>query len=598
MAKNINNKTLASNVVPKKALRKAYHYTLNDLKDVIFNTAGPMGSQTSLIHEKRFSEYSKDGFTVLQEIKYPTIIENNIVQEMIELARHIKNTVGDGSSSLVILTAIIFDKLCEYERLSGLSTYQVTKAFREVVEDVKEKILSNGRECTLEDIYDICMISTNGNEEISNAITDIYKQYGLDVYIDLSTSNDADHHVVSYEGMTLAAGYSDQAYINSLTDAVSEINNASIYAFTDPVDTPEMVAFFDKILSDNIIMPYQMHQLDKVKPTVILAPRLSRDLSSSITSLTDWLYNFDKQNQQDQKPPVLVISNIVFEEDYDDIIKLCGCKEIHKYINAEVQKQDQADGKAPTLENISTWCGHADSVQADAMVTKFINPENMFEHDEEGNRVGEAGEGHIYKALIDFLERELANAKMNADDAVTTNRIKRRLHSLKANLVKYLIGGITVADRDSAKGAAKDAIFNCRSAAVNGVGRAANVEALIALNELKMYEAEDLSEISIKEDIANLLFYSYEQFLTELYSTAVGHENAVGLVEDTLLREFKPYNMRTLKFDGTVKSSIMSDVTILDTIARVITISYSANQAILPEFVQNVYKCYLDEDDE
>lgn len=592
---NINNKTLASNVVPKKALRKAYHYTLNNLKDVIFNTAGPMGSQTSLIHEKRFSEYSKDGFTVLQEIKYPTIIENNIVQEMVELARHIKNTVGDGSSSLVILASIIFDKLCEYEKESGLSTYQVTKAFKTVVEDLKKEILSNGKACTLKDIYDICMISTNGNEEISNAITDIYNQYGLDVYIDLSTSNDADHHVVAYEGMTLAAGYSDQAYINSLTEAVSEINNANIYAFTDPVDTPEMVAFFDKILADNIVMPYQMHQLDKVKPTVILAPRLSRDLSSSITSLTDWLYNFDKQNQQDQKPPVLVISNIVFEEDYDDIIKLCGCKEIHKYINPEVQKQDQKDGKAPTLENISKWCGHADSVQADAMVTKFINPENMFEHDENGNRVGEAGSGHIYIALIDFLERELDNAKMNADDAVTTNRIKRRLHSLKANLVKYLIGGITVADRDSAKSAAKDAIFNCRSAAVNGVGNGANVEALLASDMLYASTIGTSDHDKIYLDIISLINDSYNEFLTELYST--GYENAKDLVAGTYDKA-TAFNMRTGEFDGKVKSSIMSDVTILDTIARVITISYSANQAILPEYIQNVYKCYLEEDDE
>lgn len=592
---NINNKTLASNVVPKKALRKAYHYTLNNLKDVIFNTAGPMGSQTSLIHEKRFSEYSKDGFTVLQEIKYPTIIENNIVQEMVELARHIKNTVGDGSSSLVILASIIFDKLCEYEKESGLSTYQVTKAFKTVVEDLKKEILSNGKACTLKDIYDICMISTNGNEEISNAITDIYNQYGLDVYIDLSTSNDADHHVVAYEGMTLAAGYSDQAYINSLTEAVSEINNANIYAFTDPVDTPEMVAFFDKILADNIVMPYQMHQLDKVKPTVILAPRLSRDLSSSITSLTDWLYNFDKQNQQDQKPPVLVISNIVFEEDYDDIIKLCGCKEIHKYINPEVQKQDQKDGKAPTLENISKWCGYADSVQADAMVTKFINPENMFEHDENGNRVGEAGSGHIYIALIDFLERELDNAKMNADDAVTTNRIKRRLHSLKANLVKYLIGGITVADRDSAKSAAKDAIFNCRSAAVNGVGNGANVEALLASDMLYASTIGTSDHDKIYLDIISLINDSYNEFLTELYST--GYENAKDLVAGTYDKA-TAFNMRTGEFDGKVKSSIMSDVTILDTIARVITISYSANQAILPEYIQNVYKCYLEEDDE
>ena len=592
---NINNKTLASNVVPKKALRKAYHYTLNNLKDIIFNTAGPFGSQTSLVHEKRFSEYSKDGFTVLKEIKYPTILENNITQEMVELARHIKNTVGDGSSSLVILSAIIFDKLCEFEKETGYSTHLIAETFKEVVEDIKSVIEASGEDCTLEDIYDICMISTNGNEEISNAITEIYKQYGLEVYIDLSTSNDKDHHVVAYEGMTLSAGYSDQAYINSLTDAICEISDARIYAFTDPVDTPEMVGYFDKILSDNIIVPFSQQRMDKVVPTVILAPRLSRDLSSSITSLTDWLYSFDQKTMQDQKPPVLVITNIVFEEDYHDIIKLCGAKEIHKYINPEVQKQDQEDGKAPTLENISTWCGRADLVQSDSTTTKFINPENMFEHDENGNRVGEPGEGHIYKALIDYLKRELDNAKQNADDIVTVTRLKRRLHSLEANLVKYLIGGITVADRDSAKSAAKDAIFNCRSAALNGVGQGANVEALLASRDIYM-EQDQLPKVDIKFKMGSLIYEAYEQMITELYSTCT-IDDAHRLVDGTITSG-KAYNMRTKSFDGKVKTSIMSDITILDTIARVITICYSANQAVLPEYIQNVYKCYLEEDDE
>lgn len=197
--------------------------------------------------------------------------------------------------------------------------------------------------------------------------------------------------------------------------------------------------------------------------------------------------------------------------------------------------------------------------------------------------------------MIDFLERELDNAKMNADDAVTTNRIKRRLHSLKANLVKYLIGGITVADRDSAKSAAKDAIFNCRSAAVNGVGNGANVEALLASDMLYASTIGTSDHDKIYLDIISLINDSYNEFLTELYST--GYENAKDLVAGTYDKA-TAFNMRTGEFDGKVKSSIMSDVTILDTIARVITISYSANQAILPEYIQNVYKCYLEEDDE
>ena len=95
---------LMSNIVPKKALRKSQLSTLDHLSRVVANSAGPYGSNSSLVHEKRFSEYSKDGLTILQNIKYPNILEENIKNEMIELARHIKATVGDGSSSLTILS--------------------------------------------------------------------------------------------------------------------------------------------------------------------------------------------------------------------------------------------------------------------------------------------------------------------------------------------------------------------------------------------------------------------------------------------------------------------------------------------------------------
>ena len=48
---------------------------------------------------------------------------------------------------------------------------------------IQKEILTHKRETTIEDIYNICMISTNGNEEVSQQITDIYKQYGLNTKV-------------------------------------------------------------------------------------------------------------------------------------------------------------------------------------------------------------------------------------------------------------------------------------------------------------------------------------------------------------------------------------------------------------------------------
>ena len=580
-------KKLLSNVISKKALRKGQQLTLRHLKETIINSAGPYGSNTSLIHDKRFSEYSKDGFTILKQIKYPNKLENNIKDEMVELSRYIKGEVGDGSTSLTALSSLIFDGLCEFEKNTTLSPYMISKIFKEVTEDIISIIEKNGRECTLQDIYDISMISTNGNEEVSRAIQSIYEQFGMHVFINVDAGVDEEHRIVSHDGMTLKAGYSDTAYINSNTDAKCTIKNAKIYAFTDPVDTPEMIAFLDKIIYSNIIEPYSLNKVDNIVPTVIMAPKLSRDLSSSIESLVDWLYNVQNKASNDQKPPILIITNITFREDYSDIVKLCGCKPIHKYINPEIQENDIKEGKAPTLDTITSWCGFADIVESTASTTQFINPEGMFDHDKDGNRIGEAGEGHIYKALIDFLEKEIDQAKED-DDATMVASLSRRLHSLKANMVDYYIGGINVVDRDSLRSLAKDAVFNCRSASEHGVGWGTNFETILASNSLQ-YKEKNRRQINL------LIYTAYIELLDILYST--GYENSDHLITESMKNKM-PMNIATGEFDGKVLSSINSDIVILRSIAKILTVMFSANQAIVPEVVENVYGIYELDDEE
>ena len=49
------------------------------------------------------------------------------------------------------------------------------------------------------------------------------------------------------------------------------------------------------------------------------------------------------------------------------------------------------------------------------------------------------------------------------------------------------------------------------------------------------------------------------------------------------------FNLRTNRFDGKVKSSIMSDIVILEAISKIIVLMATSEQFILPSPVYNTY---------
>ena len=54
-------------------------------------------------------------------------------------------------------------------------------------------------------------------------------------------------------------------------------------------------------------------------------------------------------------------------------------------------------------------------------------------------------------------------------------------------------------------------------------------------------------------------------------------------------RDEKIYNIRTRSWESNVRSSIMSDIVILDTVSRIITMMATCNQFIVPTALHNVY---------
>ena len=209
-----NKNTMLSNVVSYDITRTVQLYTLTALRDAIINSFGPKGSNTMILKENMWPKYTKDGHDILEAIHFNNGIEQSVKENMLNLTARIVKEVGDGTTSAVILSSIIFEGLCLGNLEANLKPFQIVNYFKEITKMISDEIEANARECTLEDIYDIAMISSNSNEEISVNIRDIYKDHGMDVFIDVFASMGTESFLKVMDGMTLPTGMMDTCFIN------------------------------------------------------------------------------------------------------------------------------------------------------------------------------------------------------------------------------------------------------------------------------------------------------------------------------------------------------------------------------------------------
>lgn len=479
---NLNRVTFDSvnNVVKGERLREVQKKVLSDLAEAIIPSMGPAGSNSLVIKGSSeadiVAEYTKDGNKIIKSVKYQEPIEMAIKSEIENATRHIEKVVGDGTSSVVVMAHNIFDGLCTADEEGKLPSnpYETIRVFKDVVAKLSEKIRKKGHECTLEDIYNIAYISTNGNEYIADTLKDIYAQYGMNVFIDVSASTNENTYIKSYDGVTIESGYSDPAMINNLDRHSCIIHSLKdspihIYHFAEAIDTPEQLAMFQKIIETNVVDKYSRRM--QAIPTVIFVPQISRDAQAYMRRITQMLLQFP-ESAYSQKPQLLIVTNYIgLNENYIDYIsQLCGCTPIKKYIDEKIHKQDQENGLAPTLDNVcDNFFGSATEVEADESRTRVIDPALMYKKDSDGNIILDENEKPIlsdtYNSIVNFIQAQYNSAASQGGNAGTLGSLKRQLNAIRCNMIEIFVGGISISDRDSLRDLVEDAVLNCRSAA-------------------------------------------------------------------------------------------------------------------------------------
>lgn len=588
-----------SNIVPKNVLREVQLETIERIANALANSYGPSGSTTLIrkgddVKGSGVTAYTKDGHSILGSIKFNKPIEMSILDDLKDITRNTVKTVGDGTTSAVILSYEIFRALNEIiSDHANFTEKAVVAELQKVVKDITTIIENSKQKPTIDKIYQIALTSTDGNEEVASSIREIYEQFGLGVYIDVGISNTTNHMVKTYEGLTIDGGYFNPCFINRAKDAVSELQNPNIYIFEDPIDNNYTLNLCYKIVEQNLIAPLTKYNTlvqqgnqaeadaviaNELKATAIITPTFGRDIRSQMDSIIDMM----SSSKIEQRAPLTIITGMTDVDRLADLAAMTGAKTIKKYVDPEVQKSDVEKGIAPTLDNVATeFGGKAELLVADTKTTKVINPELMFVNDEEGKRVFSSE----YNNLLASLEAQLAQLDTVKESATEVNVLRRRIQSLKCNMVDYLIGGVSYTDRDALKDAVEDAVLNCRSAAKEGIGYAANFEGLRAAYEV----AEVTSNLSpIREAVSNAVFKAYANTVARIYVDYMAVEDIEqdDLIK-TLIERNKPIDVTGN--DREVLSSIKTDPTTLQAIVDIVGLMFKTNQFLCPIPDMNTY---------
>lgn len=587
-AKEMRSKAL-SNIVSKNTLREVQEETMDIIANALKQSYGPNGSTTVIrmsMDEKDTgrTEYTKDGHKILGSIRFNKPIELSIVDDLRDITRNTVKKVGDGTTSAVLLSNYIFKELLQLHRNSlrsiknnkseyKYSEKQIVDTLQNVSKKIFDIIKGYKQEPTLDLIYNIAYTSTDGNIEVATHIRDLYEEFGNEVYIDIKPSNTTESMIKTFEGLTIDQGYFNSNFINNTEDSTCRIKNAKIYIFEDAIDTPEMMGFFGKIITDNIIKPLQNKSYDFV-PTVVFSTAYGGDVRSAMDQVLNQLGQFDPST----KPPLLLVTNIHREEFLFDLAKLSGARTIKKYIDPNMQKIDIEQGLAPTPDTVHEFAGEAEEVVADVKSTKIINPKDMF--DKDGNK------SDVFNNLIKSLKSELSKYEDTKEDLTKINIMKRRIKSLESCMVEYYVGGISHTDRNALIDSIEDAVLNCRSAAEYGVGFGANFNAIKALHKLINEDVSMFTELEYM--VIKVLYDAYREVYDLIY---INEEilGTVNLVIDSIEKD-SPYNIRTKQFDKLVLSSIQSDIVILDAIVKIVGLMFKSNQYILASPNLNTYE--------
>lgn len=208
--------TYSTNVVEEQATIGKIRSVLKIIAKVLCGTLGPYGSTTIIQDAQSHHFATKDGYDLMNRITFDDEVGRTILDIIRQVASNQVLTVGDGSTSAIIVANALFDALTSsHDLFKNVSPKDIVDILNDIAifltEDLKK--MATPVSDDLHELDTIAAISTNNDKELGRTIADIYKKIGKDGFIstDVVKTYEKDHIEIKH-GIEIQRGYIDEVF--------------------------------------------------------------------------------------------------------------------------------------------------------------------------------------------------------------------------------------------------------------------------------------------------------------------------------------------------------------------------------------------------
>lgn len=575
------------NILTEKEFKKLAKETLDLISDILSKSLGYYGSTTIIEDPISGHTVTKDGYTILKAIRFGVedTVSNTLLKFIKDISHSLVTEVGDGSTSSIITSNELFDKISELERneFQGIPKKELLDELDECSKLIQEKLMLKStkiNEDNFEKLKEIATVSNNNDDESGEIIYNIYKEIGKDGFIHMyDSSTEKDYYEIT-NGMEINRGYYDEAYVNQ-SNLMAEFLDPSVMIFKDVLDKNDEEWFTG-------LMGWFFR--DNKRPLVILAEGFSKEFNDLIK--LNKLDNFRRGINIDIS---LIAVNSERQDEIDDLSLYLGLKKVidKKNDNTYYDKLVKAftDNELSTIGEIMSsgeLFGTCKRVIIDINQTKFLE--------------GSTPEEEINKRIIE-IDKKIEYFKSmseKGDFDYQIFQLKKRKGKLSSKIAKLYIAGTSELERETRKYLFEDAIYASRSALEHGYIAGGNlsipkvIEEILEENEDKIKgfdETIPFNEVLSERKIHMLK--AIESSFTKTFEYVLKNQDnnmdqkTINSIINECIKEKLIWNLKEQDYEKdtetTIINSVMTDINIMKSAFSIIGLLVSSNQYLLQE---------------
>ena len=611
------------NVITEQIFQSRINDLFNLLADIVGKTVGPYGGGT-MIEEMGAYHMTKDGFTVLKNIRFDTRKDNTILNLILTISHQMVMKVGDGSTTAILAAHEFLDQIHKNNILNGIRPKDIQEFIKKYVDILCENIQNNSIQVTDDDYVSImekvARIATNDNDEYTSFIKEIYEKSGRDTSISkrMSLTDKAKYDIMD-DMFYIAGSYIDKIYCNAENGAKCNIPHPNVMLFNFTLGNEHW----------DIIKLAQSYLMTK-KPgerLLVIAPNYDQYFMDKLRSDSqDFITAYNQQTSGGGAIPFPVVfaKNPYFRQVerliFEDLAPFLGnrvlnpfdaeriTKMLEKYYstaskyNQAVEAQKKADvayrqqmnlavsrGENPQkLEHVIIDIPKDDGSQMredlEYEVAKFfgtcdavsVGNENI-----EFHGFSNANDGLVQSHILDAKDQyqkemdEIENQRY-----ITKNYIdaKERLGRIACKSAMIYVGGHTDLEKKMNDDALDDAIRACQSTLNYGYNIGNNIAIFRAIEETK----DKIKGDKVMESIADTLKESFARVLNIIHRNKYSDfdlEETKKII-DKSVKENVCFDLNTDDYSSDIINSCRTDIEVLKGAISIVGTILSANQYI------------------